>query len=1254
MNKTLTIIITILLATNAYAQSNFGKIQGKVTDQKTKAPIAYATIMLEREGIRKGGAYTDEEGKYSINALDPGIYKITVKYIDYGDKVVTDIEVSSNSTKFLNIEMGQTEEGAADIGPVVIRAGKPLIEKDKNQTTLTSSDITKLPTRNLNVIAATSSAVNQTSGGLSFIGSRTDGTAYFVDGVRVVGSTSVPQAAQGQIDIIQSGIPAQYGDFTGGAISITTKGPSRYKSRSFEMISSSPFDKYNYNQIEFSSVGPLWLKNKGGGDKEYVALGYQLAANLNYTGDESPGYGGFYVVNDEKLAEIEANPLTANPNGNGLIPSSSLLRSSDLVKEQARRNVANIFGNFQGKLEFQPNKTSTISLFGSYSGDQGNSFQYSQSLMNYKENALSTNQTLRTYLKFTQRLGDKNEDDKEAEKSLFSGAFYTIRVDYQSSWNETQNPTHQDNIFDYGYLGKFTSYRQPFYQYVDEPTWHIDQKGDTVRRSGYYNLAGFFNSEITFEASDKNEYRANYTKNFFDNAAATGQTVFSDIQIQQGLGLLNGFNAGSTYSLWSNPGTVSYFYSKSQYERAAAYAQGEATLNLDNAHDLQFGMYYEQTFSSRWAIGANQLWTLMPQLANRHLSNLETVTENGYVIGGIHSYDEFGTFTDSVSYNIRIDSDQQSTFDKNLRAKLIADGATDVYGNLYNESSYIDINSLSPSDFSINMFSADDLWNNGNTYIAYNGYDYLGKRTRKAFGLTDFTNDSLNRNLGSFSPVYNAVWFQDKFQFKDLILRLGVRVERYDANQPVLKDDYSLFPTNSVAEARSIASAGSGRGANLLNNYDIPASIGDDYVVYVDNIDNPNKILGYRDGARWYDAEGTELANPDILAQSSNSGRIQPFLVSEKEQIIDEAFQDYSPVINVLPRVWFSFPINSEAQFFANYDVLAQRPTDGAVFAPANQYYFLEANQGGGLSNAALKPRLTTNYEIGFKQTLSLNSALSLIASYRESRGDFALVRVNQAYPISYNSYSNIDFSTVKNFRVEYELRGKGRTSMALNYALLFSDGTGSNINSSAALIQANLPNLRSLYPTEYDVRHKFVARFDYRFKAGKDYTGPIWFNKKIFSDAGANFIITTKSGEPYSAYLNPAASVSVGSAQRQSLDGNPYGSRKPWQFKADATFSKDFSLKKGHTKDAYRRNNVDVQVYLWVQNLFNNQVVNGLYGYTGLPNDDGWLSSPQGQQQAQNELNTQSYIDLYNAKVDYAYNYGIPRITRLGVRFYF
>ena len=1246
MKKTLTLLISLLVVFSASAQSNFGKIQGKITSKKSKTPIGYATVIVKKDGVNKGGTYSDGNGNYAVSALEPGNYSVTVKFLDYSDAIVEDVEVNANSIKFLNIEMTQSDD-ATTIGPIVVKAGKPLIEKDKNQTTLTSSDITKLPTRSLNAIAATSSAVNQTSSGLSFLGRRTDGTAYYVDGVRVIGSTSVPQAAQGQIDIIQSGIPAQYGDFTGGAINITTKGPSRFVGRSFEMISSSQWDPYGFNQVEASAVGPLWIKNKGGGVEEYVKLGYLVAGNLNYTVDPTPGYGGFYTVKDDVLSEIVANPLAPNPNGPGLVPRSSLLTGNDLELNKARKNVQQLTGNFQGKLEFQPNRNSTLSFFGSYNYGTGKNFQYSQYLMNYDENSVSTSQTLRTYVKFTQRLQSQNEDDREGTPSKFTDAFYTIRVDYQNNFNETENPTHRDNFFDYGYLGRFTSYRIPFYGYNEDAQGFVDQNGDTVIRQGYYELAGFGNTEITYEASDLNPARANYTSNFFADAEARNQPVFSTSQILLGLGLLNGFNANATYSLWYNPGTVAYFYSKSQNERISAFAQGSATLNMDNDHDLQFGMYFEQNFLSSWAIGANQLWTLMPQLANRHIANLDKVTEGDYIVTGNHSYDQNGTFLDTVSYNVRIDYDQQSTFDKNLRAKLIQEGRTDVYGNPITETSWIDVNSLSPDDFSLNMFSADDLWNNGNTYIAYYGYDYLGNRNRKRFGLNDFVNDPQNRSLGSFAPVYNAIWFQDKFQFKDLILRLGVRVERYDANQNVLKDQFSLYPTYSVGEAKQIDN-------DALETDNIPSNIGDDYVIYVDDALNPTAILGYRSGSTWYDDAGNELSSPDIIAQNSNSGNIQPYLVSENEELVAESFKDYEPQINVLPRVWFSFPINTEAQFFANYDVLAQRPTNGAVFAPYNQYAFLQFNQGGTLANAALKPRVTTNYEIGFKQTLSQNSAISLIASYTESRADFGLVRINQAYPVSYNSYSNIDFSTVKTFRVEYELRGEGRTSLALNYALLFSDGTGSNINSSAALIAANLPNLRSLYPTQYDVRHKIVARLDYRFKSGAEYTGPVWFGKKVFQNAGANFIITTKSGEPFSAYLNPVASVSVGSATRQQLDGNPFGSRKPWQTKVDVNINKNFEIAKKHTKDEFRLRVTQVQVFLWIQNALNTRIVENVYGFTGLPNDDGWLSSPEGQQQVSNELNSQSYVDLYNAKVDYPYFYDIPRLARLGVKLTF
>jgi outer membrane receptor protein involved in Fe transport len=377
----------------------------------------------------------------------------------------------------------------------------------------------------------------------------------------------------------------------------------------------------------------------------------------------------------------------------------------------------------------------------------------------------------------------------------------------------------------------------------------------------------------------------------------------------------------------------------------------------------------------------------------------------------------------------------------------------------------------------------------------------------------------------------------------------------------------------------------------------------------------------------------------------------------QNQNIVAESFVDYDPQINVLPRVWFSFPITTEAQFFANYDVMAQRPSDGITFLPINTVYFLEQTQGGTIANGALKPRIRTNYELGFKQKLNDYSALSLTAQYSENRNDFGLIRVYQAYPISYNTYSNIDFSTSKSFRAEYELRGKGRVSLSANYTLQFADGTGSNINSQAALIQANQPNLRTLYPLEgIDVRHKIVAIFDYSFESGSDYTGPMWFNKPVFKGAGANFIVSAKSGTPYTRnqIATSTAQASLGRVQRSPIDGNPAGSRLPWQFKIDANFTKDFVVKKKNPKDQFRPQDIRFQAYIWVQNLLNSKIVEGVYAYTGLPNDDGYLNSPQGQQYISEQVSAQSFIDLYRIKVDNPGNFALPRLARLGVRMYF
>ena len=187
----------------------------------------------------------------------------------------------------------------------------------------------------------------------------------------------------------------------------------------------------------------------------------------------------------------------------------------------------------------------------------------------------------------------------------------------------------------------------------------------------------------------------------------------------------------------------------------------------------------------------------------------------------------------------------------------------------------------------------------------------------------------------------------------------------------------------------------------------------------------------------------------------------------------------------------------------------------------------------------------------------------------------------------------------------------------------------------------------------DVDFRHNFNTTFTYGYEGGKDYKGPIWFGKRVFENAEASFIVLARSGAPYTANLSPTATAmgALGTVTRSQIKGNPYGSRMPWQFKADVNISRSFEFKKKQVKED-RINVTGMTVFFWVQNLFNGKIVQGVYAFTGLPDDDGYLSSPEGQQKISQQVSQQSFIDLYNISVNNPFNYGAPRMMRLGVRF--
>ncbi len=1221
-----------------FGQSQRGEIRGVIKDAKTKQPLDFVQIAAQLNGYNAGGTVSDLDGKYSISALVPGKYTILAKFVGYNDVVIEDVLVKPDQITFLDIEM---EESITEIPEVVKKVYKnPIIRADDNGKTLDGDQIKKVPNRNTNSIANMGSGVFSVDGGTpSFRGARASGTAYYINGVRVIGSVALPQNGIGQTNVITGGIPAEYGDFTGGAISITTPPPSTKFRGGVELITSSLFDKYHFNQVESYFTGPIWVKNKGK-QNERAVLGYMFAGNFNFQADYSPSAVGVWTVDPDRLKQLEETPLRPSPIGQGFVPSAEFITQDDLVKQKAKQNTPRYNVNAVFNLNYAPNDRISILLGGTFNYFNIRDYSFQNSLFNYNNNQQDIQTSMLTYLTFTQKLvAPVDPKSKEAKNRLISKAYYSVSLQYQSTWVTSQDAVHQDNLFDYGYIGRFKTYSTRTYELSgtgDGPNGGADLyviDGDSVWLKNYFKQTGYGDTLYTFDRTPtKNPILANYTSNYYDFVDGD---VLSFSQLRgSNAGLTNGQSPIGIYSnMWVNVGNVISGYTKSQQEQYSLNAVGEASIK---GHDLKFGIYYEQRVTRGYGVGASGLWQLAWQLSAR-INNGMRLDESNPLL----QYDENGVFTNTVNFNTVVDERTQSTFDKNFRKYLIENGKVDSYGNPVDESTIIDVNSYDPSDMKLSFFSADELLNNGNSLVSYYGYDYLGNKVRGKQSIEAFTDDPLNRSVGAFMPIYTAAFVQDKFAFKDLIFRIGVRIERYDANQQVLKDPFSLYPLKTAGEVKEI------NGAQVSH----PNGIGSDYYVYVNNSENPTSILGYRSNNIWYNKEGIQIQDPQTIANQTAKGTIQPYLVDPDNQDVSAAsFRSYDPQINVLPRVWFDFPISSEARFFANYDVIAQRPDAGPSFAPINSYYYLRFNPTGVYANPDLKPQLTTDYEIGFKQKIGDNSGLSIIANYREQRNLIQQFRFNYAYPVSYISYANIDFATIKGVRLEYELRDAGNLNMDANYTLQYADGTGSGTNSQQALVSAGQPNLRNLFPLNIDIRHNIKLNIFYDYKNGKDYNGPVVNGKKIFENAGAGLLLNAFSGVPYTANQIATPRVQSGIVLRSPIKGTPFGSRLPWQLQNDIQIYKGYMVKLGKNKDGQVKYG-QLRFTLWVQNFLNVQNIRAVHPYTGSPDTDGYLNSPNGQQAIEQAVSSQAFVDLYNTALANPGYYGLPRRIRLNIK---
>ncbi|MFQ6114401.1 MAG: carboxypeptidase regulatory-like domain-containing protein, partial [bacterium] len=138
----LTTLALVFLTTKVSAQT--ATLRGTVTDAETGEVLAGANIVVKSEAVKTGAA-SISTGEFEVKNLPGGNYTITVTYIGYEKKILTDVVLTAGEKKSLDISLTPT---GIRVNPVTITASRrpeKLLEAPAAVTVLQASDIQNRP-----------------------------------------------------------------------------------------------------------------------------------------------------------------------------------------------------------------------------------------------------------------------------------------------------------------------------------------------------------------------------------------------------------------------------------------------------------------------------------------------------------------------------------------------------------------------------------------------------------------------------------------------------------------------------------------------------------------------------------------------------------------------------------------------------------------------------------------------------------------------------------------------------------------------------------------------------------------------------------------------------------------------------------------------------------------------------------------------------------------------------------------------------
>ena len=234
------LLLTLVAISPLLGQESTGKIQGRVTDAGTGAPIAGAQVLVDGTTL---GNLTNDQGFYFINEVPAGLQNVRAQFIGYRPFVIEGQRILAGQTTTLNFELEQT---AVELEAITVEGERnPLVPRDQTSTKsiVQGETIDQLPLDNASSIVVLQPGVIQTNQGTTIRGGRANEEAVFIDGVLIrsfgqasANNVALPTNALEQVDVNVGAFAAEFGEAQSGVVSYVTRSGGAQFTGSLEFL----------------------------------------------------------------------------------------------------------------------------------------------------------------------------------------------------------------------------------------------------------------------------------------------------------------------------------------------------------------------------------------------------------------------------------------------------------------------------------------------------------------------------------------------------------------------------------------------------------------------------------------------------------------------------------------------------------------------------------------------------------------------------------------------------------------------------------------------------------------------------------------------------------------------------------------------------------------------------------------------------------------------------------------------------------